>query len=343
MPFHAAVQRLLLVGISFPKPTVVGAAPPSVIRPLVDAVIPLQAQWNERAIELGHRYRSAYWAIYLLSAVAVLTAVLPLALGWDDHDHPYHAYAGIWSAAELCVILAVGVIFWLGYRRDWQGGWLAARTQAELAWYLPLVAILLDFEAPVLPGDWYRAALSSEVPSDETPIVESLCRRVEGVARDALSGAWRDPRFVPEVITWASGIVAGQIEYHERVAVRNHALLHRVHQLTLIFFALTAVGAALHLVVHSPWLVVATTFFPALGASLHGALAQSEAYRLSTTSERLVLELKEAQARLERAAQALPDQMIAAVRGAVREVLEIILDEHRDWHMLIKPHRLPLG
>ena len=56
-------------------------------------------------------------------------------------------------------------------------------------------------------------------------------------------------------------------------------------------FGFTALGALLHLVVHSLWLSLVTTFFPALGASLHGALAQSEAYRLGSTSERLAHEL----------------------------------------------------
>jgi hypothetical protein len=48
------------------------------------------------------------------------------------------------------------------------------------------------------------------------------------------------------------------------------------------------------LVVHTIWLSVVTTFLPALGASFHGALAQSETYRLGATSERLSLELQTA-------------------------------------------------
>jgi len=39
------------------------------------------------ALSFGNRYRSGFWAIYLLSAVAVLCAVLPLGLGWDDSRH----------------------------------------------------------------------------------------------------------------------------------------------------------------------------------------------------------------------------------------------------------------
>jgi hypothetical protein len=31
------------------------------------------------------------------------------------------------------------------------------------------------------------------------------------------------------------------------------------------------------------------------------------------------------------------------VRGAVESALSLILEEHQDWHMLVRPHRLPLG
>ena len=42
--------------------------------------------FDARAMYFGHRYRSGFWAIYLLSAIAVLFAVLPLALGWDSSE-----------------------------------------------------------------------------------------------------------------------------------------------------------------------------------------------------------------------------------------------------------------
>jgi hypothetical protein len=96
--------------------------------------------------------------------------------------------------------------------------------------------------------------------------------------------------------------------------------------------------------VHTLWLSLVTTFFPALAASLHGALAQSEAYRLAVTSERLVGDLGAAVARI----RALLDQTDAApsahdLSAAVEEAVAIILQEHEDWHMLVRPHRLSLG
>jgi hypothetical protein len=109
--------------------------------------------------------------------------------------------------------------------------------------------------------------------------------------------------------------------------------------LNIWLFGLTGVGAFSHLVIHTMWLTLITTFFPALGASLHGALAQSEAYRLNVTSERLVAELQGAIKQI-RASSAADS---TAIKTSIQAAIALILEEHQDWHMLVRPHRLPLG
>jgi hypothetical protein len=82
---------------------------------------------------------------------------------------------------------------------------------------------------------------------------------------------------------------------------------------------------------------------------LHGALAQSEAYRLNVTSERLVGELqgaiKQIRASLttEQPLGADPVADTAAIKASIQAAIALILEEHQDWHMLVRPHRLPLG
>ncbi|HUE11791.1 MAG TPA: hypothetical protein VMQ54_12660, partial [Steroidobacteraceae bacterium] len=128
------------------------------------------------------------------------------------------------------------------------------------------------------------------------------------------------------------------------VAIKQHALLHRVHRVNIALFALTALGALLHLVIHTLWLSLVTTFFPALGASLHGALAQSEAYRLGTTSERLAAELKGTMERIRAALDASGSAGdVAALKASIEAAIALILEEHQDWNLLVRPHRLPLA
>jgi hypothetical protein len=159
-----------------------------------------------------------------------------------------------------------------------------------------------------------------------------------------LENAWADPAFIASYARWTMDILEQQRHYHYRVASKQHALLHRVHNVNGALFGLTAVGALLHLVVHTLWLSLLTTLFPALGASLHGALAQSEAYRLSTTSERLVSELQGAIERIRATLDAGGGTGdVTALKAAIEAAIALILEEHQDWHLLVRPHNLPLA
>ena len=345
MAFHQLVQRVLLIGVRLKIPPAPPAVrPPGRLLPLIEALAPAHLKFDARALHYGHRYRSGFWAIYLLSALAVLFAVLPLALGWDDRRHLQHPVAGLWAVAEVLVIGTVSTIYWLGHRRDWQGQWLHARTTAELIWYLPLVAPLLDFMQPEASANWYMRVFDPGNHLRSGDDLEAICTKNERLAQTLLDGAWSDPAFISNYALWTVGVLEAQTHYHHRVALRQHALLHRVHAVNIGLFGLTAIGALLHLVLHTVWLSLITTFFPALGASLHGALAQSESYRLGTTSERLEVELQRAIGGI-RATLEQPDASPnpAPIKDSIRAAIELILEEHQDWHMLVRPHHLPLA
>ena len=337
MALHQTIQRLLLVGVrlqTLPAPP--APQPPPRLVPLIAAIAPAHDTFDMLAIDYGNRYRSGYWAIYMLSAVAVLFAVLPLALGWDDSRHLLHPFIGLWAVGEVAVIGTVVAIYWQGHRSDWQGQWLRARMTAELTWYLPLVAPLVDFTQHC-GENWYTRVLDPGQPLHGGDDVGNLCARNEPLARSLLEHALNDQEFIASYVRWTIEVLEGQKHYHHRVAHRQHALLHRVHRVNNWLFGLTGLGALLHLAVHTLWLSLITTFFPALGAGLHGALAQSEAYRLETTSERLVGDLQGAIDKIRTAGDA--DTLKASIEAAIA----LILEEHQDWHMLVRPHRLPLG
>jgi hypothetical protein len=340
MALHQFVERLLLVGAHLESlPAAPAPQAPQALRPLIEATAEAHRRFDERAIHYGHRYRSGFWAIYLLSAIAVLCAVMPLALGWDSASHRLHPYAGFWAVAEVGVIGMVSAIYWRGHRADWRGQWLFARTTAELSWYLPMVAPLLDFTAPPGEANWYVRVFDPGQHLRGSDGVAMLCKRVEPLAQQLLAGAWLDQAFIASYARWTIDILEGQRRYHRGVANKQHALLHRVHRVNAALFALTAFGALMHLVIHTLWLSLVTTFFPALGASLHGALAQSEAYRLGATSERLAGDLDGAIDRIRSTIGASSD----ALKSAIEAAIALILEEHQDWHLLVRPHHLPLA
>jgi hypothetical protein len=343
MALHLNIQRLLLIGVRIdvpPRPA--EPRPPRRLLRLIESLGAAHRRFDERAVHFGHRYRSGYWMIYILSAFAVLCAVLPLALGWDSPAHAMHPYSGGWAFAEVVVIGSVTAIYWRGHRLDWQGQWLHARTTAELTGYLAVIAPLVDLSAANDEPNWFLRVFDPGKTMRGTDEVAELCARNESLARELLAEAWTDPEFVASYAQWTIGILESQKHYHARVAQRHHALVHRVHELTTWLFGLTAIGALTHLLVHTLWLSLVTTFFPALGASLHGALAQSEAYRLHATSQRLVGELQSAIDAIQ-AAVAGSEHSITELKAAVEAALALILEEHQDWHMLVRPHHLPLG
>ena len=346
MALHQAIQRLLLIGVHLeklaPAPT---PRPPPQLMPIIESVTAAHDAFDKRALHYGHRYRSGFWAIYLLSAVAVLFAGLPLALGGDSPVHRLQSYAALGAAGEVLVIGTVSAIYWRGHRSRWQEQWLRARTTAELSWYLPVVAPLLDFTDSQTEANWYLRIFDPGQHVRTADDVARLCERTEPLARKLLANAWSDPEFIASYARWTIEILEQQRHYHHGVATRQHALLHRVHIVNSWLFGLTALGALLHLAIHTIWLSLITTFFPALGASLHGALAQSEAYRLDNTSRRLVSQLYGAieriRATLDAAGYAAGE--VGAVRVSIQAAMALILEEHQDWHLLVRPHQLPLG
>ncbi|HEY1091448.1 MAG TPA: hypothetical protein VGE47_10165 [Burkholderiaceae bacterium] len=336
MPLHQSVQNLLLLGTQFHHaPPPAPATPPAALQALIAALKPEHDACNARAIEFGHRYRSAFWALYLLSALAVLFAVLPDGLGWTDAQHPLHRYAPLWGLGELAVIATVVGLYLRGHKRDWQGQWLSARMQAELIGYLPLAASLQEPQEQGFAARWFATIAGGAESSAEMERVQGLCRQHAALACVPVDLAgWA---------RWMRALVAGQQHYHERVARRHHALQHRTHKINAALFVLTALGTAAHLFWHQSWLLLVATVFPALGAALHGALAQSEAYRLEMSSQRLAAELLALQAAIGAVDLAAPEAARTRLQALGQRALDLILAEHHDWHQLVRPHRLPLG
>jgi hypothetical protein len=344
MALHQFIQRLLLVGARLdvaPSPPV--PEPPQRLRPLIESLATAHREFDAVAIRFGHRYRSGFWAIYLLSAIAVLCAMMPLALGWDDLTSYMHSYAAGWVIAEILVIASVGVIYWRGHRKDWQGQWLRSRTVAELISYMPLIAPLTKLDQPGSELSWYgRSRLLAPHMATPDEVVQ-LCSSHELRVRDLLDGAWSDPEFLAAYARWAIGILQSQQHYHTQVARRSHVLQHRIHHLTAGLFALTGVAALSHLFIHSRWISMITTVFPALAAAFHGALAQSEAYRLESESGRVALELQVAADLIRVAAESGFASGLEELRATVCGAVSLILQEHQDWYMLVRPHHLPLA
>ncbi|MBV8125153.1 MAG: hypothetical protein JOY60_04330 [Burkholderiaceae bacterium] len=343
MNLHRTIENLILVGSGKGRhPMPVRAEVPDVLLPLVEDSRDAQRKFNLRAAIEGGRYRSAFWCVYLLSVVATAFAVTPLALGGESESA--ELLKRVCGFGEVIVIALVSLVYWLGHARDWQGQWLGNRTKAELAWYLPLVAPLVDY-AQAEPGkSWYASIFPSDEDFYEVDELDAFCRNHFERYKTKLGNIWSKPAFVEAYARWALFILDGQIYYHRNNHLRHHHLLHRVHLINNVLFAATAIGAVSHLFFHAGWLSIMTAIFPALAAALHGALAQSESYRLASISRQLASELGVDRKAIQNALDAgLDEHRVEQIQRSIKTALITILNEHKDWHMLVHPHRLNLG
>ena len=208
------------------------------LRPLIDADRAGPLDVRSTGLVFGHRYRSGFWAIYLLSAVAVLCAVLPLALGWDTTpSRPASVRRRLGRVARSSIICAVASIYWLGHRRDWQGQWLRARTTAELIRLsADARALVISITAAPMPIGICGCSIRASTCAKRGRCHECVSR-IEPLARERLTGAWNDPAFVSGYARWTVAALDGQRRYHHRVALRQQALQHRVHGLNTCFLA----------------------------------------------------------------------------------------------------------
>jgi hypothetical protein len=247
----------------------------------------------------------------------------------------------MWAVAEALIISAVIALHGLGRRHDWQGEWLRARATAELTGYLPLLSPLLDFDTPGSEPNWYVRAFK---PGQHLPAIDDvagMCARIEPLARELVLNAWSEPLFVSNYARWTLDILDRQRRHHQDIVKTQKALLQRIHAVNVALFGMTFLAVILQLTLHAAWLSLVAALFPALGAALHGALAQSEGYRLGTTSARLAEDLEIASGRIQ--ASAIPGADTSVLKAEIEAALTLILEEYQDWNLLVRPQRLPMA
>lgn len=289
----------------------------------------------------GH-YRGAFTLAYLLSAGAVFSAVAPIALGWANHDHALHRLEPLWTVIELATIVTIVALVAIGGRAEWHERWIRYRFLAELLRYQELLA-----PANVVT----RYSVGEPVSSNRAKRTASaLAGWPSWVLRRAVAV---NAAAKPLVLTDARGylrdalaLVASQAQYHHRRSHVEETFEHRLHRAGMTCFVLTFVACAAHLVVHSPWLTLVTTFLPALGAALAGIVVQSEAVRLAAASEAAAHRLDEIATGLETHLDGMSEvggSLPSEAANLIRDAAELMIGETLGWEdtVAFQPLRLP--
>jgi hypothetical protein len=238
------------------------------------------------AVHYSHFYRSAYVLAYLLSAAAVIVALVGVTVRHTEDPQ---------ATLMLFELLAIGFIMtivWLGHRWNWHERWLEYRALAEGLRHGRFLAFVSEFgrihEAGPRPGAremswmlWYIRATMREIGLP-TALLDNTYqwRLLDATLEHEIEGE------------------EGQLAYHianRRDSHRMDRVLHLVatgfikasFTVLAIFLAAYWIDEASHhyarnmLVAIKPWLVFGTVGLSSIGAALaairvHGDFEGSE-------------------------------------------------------------------
>ena len=299
--------------------------------------------WPDRlAVRYSDSYRSAFILCFLLAALAVGFALLPLAWGWLHHGR--HAVEATCAALEIVTILTVLALVFEGRRRRFHARSIDYRMMAEMMRHLRLVAPLGGGPPfPQLPAHW------TTYGQPGTTWVAWYVRAVERAM--GLPNAVMDKDHLNRSLTHLRDSVSAQIDYHAVNAQRCGLIEHRLHLWGLWLFALTLVACGIHLLPHiahmvpspvlSAWLTILCGFLPAVGASLAGINNQGEFRRVARRSEAmrehlglLLQQIDDLRHQVAHAPEQARPQFSGLASALADDTARLMVNEVLDWRVV---------
>jgi hypothetical protein len=297
-----------------------------------DPIDEQRAQADQIAGRYAIRYRRAYKAVYALAPLAVLCAVA----GWWLLGKSDAIPDWVFTSLELLCILAILLVTWLGRSGRWHERWLDARVLAE------------QFRT------WaFLAPLAQTPPTSRLPPYVST-RATEGdwtgwffrarAREQGLRSARLTPEYLAEYQRQLLQVIQEQAGHHLKKGKGRKRTYERMEVAALIFFGLTALACAAHLlvpklfpgedVVFLTTMGAATAALPAIGAALEGLQAQEEYQRLSERADGMYHFFTSIQSRLPKP----EDRQLSYTELAqlAHQVSGTMLDELSDWRNLVR-------
>jgi hypothetical protein len=285
--------------------------------------------------------RDSTWTLYLLSSLAVFSAVAGALHLW-----PYWEW--FWPTAELItVLLIVSIYAWVA-REDLHGRWLFHRFLAEQIRYTRYGYPLLTYQMPLL------APLRMAIPGKHGTTQVSLTNPESWILKRVLVGAgppkmqhamiYQPTNLTEPLSLYVGHVIEDQRHYHAKTHHTMHSMEHRLHNLTKLGFIVTAVAVVAHFYIHATWLLIFTAALPSLAAAIHGIVTTHEMGRVGDLSKRTDQKLHHLQQRLVRLKK-LPDNQARTwlqLREVTHESALVMSNVNQQWQELIQHHETSL-
>lgn len=285
----------------------------------------------------GNRQRGTIWLTFLLGALAVFAAAAGSVHGFPGYK------LHIWGYVEVGAILAILWLVWIARRLRSHSQFLGARHLAEqLRYHAVLVPLLARSGYLVQPR--YRLD-PGNANEDSVPAFGSwedrefrAAFRELGLPRSTGSGTNRI-RLIDQIAdlkSYVGEVLEDQQAFHRKRARRYERLHRHMERLSVALFAATGLAAVSHILLHAAWLVIITTFFPALGAALHGIANQLEFRRLADKYGHVDERLGHYQNVLRDIGEEPSWENLADLRWVAERMVELLADETQNWRSLLR-------
>ncbi len=295
-----------------------------------------QFKWSDRLANVAAGYhRDVTWCLYLLSTLAVFSAVAGVIdLG--------HFASWVWPVTELIAVVAILSSYGLSARLNLHGKWLFHRFVAEQIRYTRLGLPLLTYQEPLLAplrkvfmnasGQGRVNLVSAETWLFKRSVVAS------GLPHFESSSVYQPDKICHELRAYVRKVIDDQYSYHKKNYHTLHTLEHRLHGLTQTAFVLTVLAVMGHFVIHAQWLLIFTAALPALAAAIHGIVTMNEMGRVSQLSKHTCHHLEHLLESLSRLDKLGLDEgrYFVHLRNITHESAAVMSNGNRKWQDLIE-------
>ncbi len=301
-----------------------------------DAFTPDYHEFSRLSNYYGNQYRGSFVLIYLLGALAVLAALVPVGFAFSDRfGHDAHHYAVWFTVTELVFILLILFIHkrganphghghghkstWLNQR--WHERWIDYRILTERFRYMEILYPLgID---PLVEGVargkelqyWVNAYFAMRLAQS-------------GTARTQDLGAYK---------TRLLEVMEGQRDYHSKNSHRAELIHHRLHAFATWLFYGTLLACASHFILHNPILTLMAGFFPALAAAMHGILASGEFSKSAEVSKEMDNQIQHLIEQLK------TTDSEEGIKNVAMEFHNMAIGEVDSWRSIFKDKNVPLA
>lgn len=320
---------------------------------LSDTLLPRFCHADDLARHNANRYRSAYVAAYLLSAMAVLVAMLGFTL---DTGLDVYLQKAILAAVELGILALIAfAIIMRGQTGRWHEKWIDYRALAEALRHQRFLALIGEYGHLSAGHDarrpwwlWYVQATIREI----------------GMPLGHL-----DAKFQRSVLaTTRLAELAPQLDYHCRNRERMRRLDHSLHLAGYAAFWTAALALLLYLLVYLSWIMLPgpihaaggevakhgpawllslkvvvgglAAVLPAFGAAIAGIRYTGEFEGSASRSDAMVAQLEDLVAAFEHAEAGKPD--FELVRDLLTSTAEVMTQDQDAFWQLYGRRRLTL-